>query len=149
MPEVKLLSNGSYHVMLTSAGGGYSRWHDVAVTRWREDATLDNWGAFCYLRDCTDGAVWSTTVQPAVQSPDTCNSSFSGAGLVRFSRRDHAIETRTEIAVSFDDDVELLRVRLTNLSERPRTLTATSLAQIVLASPTAHSSPLSFSTLFF
>ena len=32
-----LLSNGRYTVMLTAAGSGYSRWHDLAVTRWRED----------------------------------------------------------------------------------------------------------------
>ena len=39
VPEVQLLSNGRYHVMVTNAGGGYSRWKDLAVTRWREDAT--------------------------------------------------------------------------------------------------------------
>ena len=46
-PELQLLSNGRYHVMVTNAGGGYSRWHDLAVTRWREDSTCDNWGSFC------------------------------------------------------------------------------------------------------
>ena len=50
-PEVQLLSNGRYHVVVTNAGGGYSRWKDLAVTRWREDTTSDNWGSFCYLRD--------------------------------------------------------------------------------------------------
>src|SRR5206468_1448718 len=52
-PEVQLLSNGSYHVMITNAGGGYSRWKDMAITRWREDGTRDNWGTFCYIRDVT------------------------------------------------------------------------------------------------
>jgi len=47
IPEVQLLSNGRYHVMITNAGGGYSRWKDMAVTRWREDSTCDNWGTFC------------------------------------------------------------------------------------------------------
>src|SRR6202042_3294212 len=50
-PEVQLLSNGRYHVMVTNAGGGYSRWNDTTMTRWREDATRDNWGTFFYLRD--------------------------------------------------------------------------------------------------
>ncbi len=45
-PELQLLSNGRYHVMVTNAGSGYSRWHDLAVTRWREDSTCDNWGSF-------------------------------------------------------------------------------------------------------
>ena len=56
-PEVHLLSNGRYHVMVTAAGGGYSRWSDLAVTRWREDATRDCWGTFCYLRDVDERRV--------------------------------------------------------------------------------------------
>ena len=44
IPEVQLLSNGRYHVMVTNAGGGYSRWNDLAITRWREDGLRDNWG---------------------------------------------------------------------------------------------------------
>ena len=65
-PEVQLLSNGRYHVMVTNAGGGYSRWKDLAVTRWREDATRDAWGSFCYLRDVDSGAFWSTAHQPTL-----------------------------------------------------------------------------------
>ena len=43
-PITHLLSNGRYAVMLTAAGAGYSRWRDIAVTRWREDATRDDCG---------------------------------------------------------------------------------------------------------
>src|SRR5208337_2018115 len=51
MPRTHLLSNGRYSVMVTAAGSGYSRWHDVAITRWREDVTCDGWGAYIFLRD--------------------------------------------------------------------------------------------------
>ena len=54
-PEVQLLSNGRYQVMVTNSGGGYSRWNDITVTRWREDVTRDNWGTFCYIRDVASG----------------------------------------------------------------------------------------------
>ena len=40
-PEVHLLSNGRYHVMVNNAGAGYSRWRDLEVTRWREDPVAD------------------------------------------------------------------------------------------------------------
>ncbi|MEO6434581.1 MAG: glucoamylase family protein, partial [Tepidisphaeraceae bacterium] len=63
-PEVHLLSNGRYHVMVTASGGGYSRWRDLAVTRWREDVTGDPWGSYLVLRDENSGAVWSPTRQP-------------------------------------------------------------------------------------
>jgi cyclic beta-1,2-glucan synthetase len=79
LPEVQLLSNGRYHVMVTNAGGGYSRWKDLAVTRWREDATCDPWGAFCYLRDVTSGAFWSTAYQPTLQCRTTTRRFFPRA----------------------------------------------------------------------
>ena len=63
-PVTHLLSNGRYSVMLTASGSGYSRWRDIAVTRWREDATCDDWGSFVFLRDTQSGAVWSAAAQP-------------------------------------------------------------------------------------
>ena len=54
-PEVALLSNGRYGVMITAAGAGSSTWRDLDVTRWREDATRDCWGQFVYVRDLSDG----------------------------------------------------------------------------------------------
>ena len=68
IPEVHLLSNGNYHVMVTNSGGGYSRWKDLAVTRWREDTTSDNWGTFCYIRDYESGEFWSTAYQPTLET---------------------------------------------------------------------------------
>ena len=58
-PEIALLSNGSYSVMITSAGTGASAWRDLDVTRWREDATRDCWGQFYYVRDLGDDRCWS------------------------------------------------------------------------------------------
>ncbi len=55
MPRTHLLSNGRYSAMLTAAGSGYSRWRDIAITRWREDVTCDGWGAYIFLRDVNGG----------------------------------------------------------------------------------------------
>ncbi len=63
-PVTHLLSNGRYGVMLTAAGGGYSRWDDIAITRWREDATRDDCGAFIHLQDTAGSKVWSATPHP-------------------------------------------------------------------------------------
>ncbi len=109
MPEVQLLSNGRYHVMVTNAGGGYSRWKDIAVTRWREDSTCDNWGTFCYIRDVTSGEFWSTAYQPTLKRPESYEAIFSEA-RAEFRRRDHDFDTHTEIAVSPEDDIELRRI---------------------------------------
>ena len=146
-PEVQLLSNGNYHVMVTSAGGGYSRWKNLAVTRWCEDTTCDNWGAFCYIRDVANGEVWSTTFQPTLQRTNISEVVFS-TGRAAFLRCDHDIETLTEIAVSPEDDVELRRVRITNGSLMRKAFDVTSYAEIVLAPPATDAAHPAFSKLF-
>jgi cellobiose phosphorylase len=147
VPEVQLLSNGRYHVMITNAGGGYSRWKDLAVTRWREDATRDNWGTFCYIRDVINGEFWSTAYQPTQKRPERYEAIFSEA-KVEFRRRDNGINTHTEIAVSPEDDIELRRIRITNRSRRPREIDITSYAEIVLALPAADALHPAFGNLF-
>ena len=147
LPEVHLLSNGRYHVMATHAGGGTSRWHNLAITRWREDATCDGWGTFIYLRDRDTGNYWSTAHQPTLRPADYYEAIFVQA-RAEYRRRDHAIEAHTEISVSPEDDVEIRRVTLTNQSSRTRHIEATSFAEVVLAPLTADLAHRSFSNLF-
>ena len=147
VPEVQLLSNGRYHVMITNSGGGYSRWKDIAVTRWREDGTCDNWGTFCYIRDTASGEFWSTAYQPTLKRPGKYEAIFSEA-RVEFRRRDHEFETHTEIAVSPEDDAEVRRVRIVNRSPARRTIEITSYAEVVLASPAADALHPAFGNLF-
>jgi cyclic beta-1,2-glucan synthetase len=147
VPEVQLLSNGRYHVMVTHAGGGYSRWKDLAVTRWREDGTRDSWGTFCYLRDRESGAVWTTAYHPTLQRVERYEAIFS-VGRAEFRRRDGDFDTHTEIAISPEDDIELRRVRVTNRSSVRRTVEVTSYAEVVLASPAADALHPAFSKLF-
>ncbi|MFZ7125632.1 MAG: GH36-type glycosyl hydrolase domain-containing protein [Desulfobacterales bacterium] len=146
-PEVHLLSNGRYHVMVTNAGGGYSRWKDLAVTRWHEDITRDNWGAFCYIRDVTSGEFWSTACQPTLKRSKHFEAIFS-EGRAEFRSRDHGYDTHTEIAVSLEDDIELRRVRITNRSRTRRALDVTSYAEVVLAPPAGDALHPAFSNLF-
>ena len=147
IPEVQLLSNGRYHVMITNAGGGYSRWNDIAVTRWREDSTCDNWGSFCYIRDVTTGEFWSTAYQPTLKRSENYEAIFSEA-RAEFRCRKNGFDAHTEIAVSPEDDIELRRIHITNRSRTRRTIDVTSYAEVVLASPAADALHPAFSNLF-
>ncbi|HSF46079.1 MAG TPA: hypothetical protein VLA58_08705, partial [Chitinophagaceae bacterium] len=146
-PEVQLLSNGNYHVMVTHAGGGYSRWKNIAVTRWREDVTCDNWGNFCFIRDLEKGNFWSTAHQPAAKHATSYQAVFS-QGRAEFRRMDNDIETHTEIAVSPEDDVEIRRIHITNRSRKKRSIELTSYVEIVLTAPIADVLHPAFSNLF-
>ena len=146
-PEVHLLSNGRYHVAITSAGGGYSRWRDLAVTRWREDATRDSWGTFVYLRDVATGEFWSTAHQPTLHTTEGYEAIFTQA-RAEFRHRHAGLEVHTEISVSPEDDVELRRITITNRSSRTRVIELTSYAEVVLASQAADVAHPAFSNLF-
>lgn len=147
VPEVQLLSNGRYYVMLSNAGGGYSRWRDTTITRWREDGTRDHWGTFCYIRDRDQNEFWSATHQPTLKEATQYEAIFS-QGKVEFRRRDHDIESHTTVIVSPEDDVEVRRIHLTNHSNTKRKLSVTSYGEVVLAAAPADDSHPAFSNLF-
>jgi cyclic beta-1,2-glucan synthetase len=146
-PEIHLLSNGRYHVVISSAGGGYSRWRDLAVTRWREDATRDCWGMFVYLRDVATGEFWSTAYQPTLRATKGYEAIFTQA-RAEFRQRHAGLEIHTEISVSPEDDVELRRITITNPSSVARVIELTSYAEVVLATPAADAAHPAFSNLF-
>lgn len=147
VPKVHLLSNGRYDVMVSAAGGGYSRWNDLAVTRWREDPTCESLGVFCFIGDPATRRGWSTAFQPTLRAGGRYEATFS-PGRAELRRQDDGVTTHTEIAVSPDDDVEIRRIRLTNLSERPRPLVVTAYAEVVLAPGAADELHRAFSNLF-
>ncbi|NII05501.1 cyclic beta 1-2 glucan synthetase [Luteibacter anthropi] len=146
-PAVQLLSNGRYHVMVSSAGGGYSRQNGMAVTRWREDITRDNYGMFCYVRDPESGDVWSTAYQPVKRETERFEAIFAES-RAEFRVRHRGFETHTEIVVSPEDDIELRRTRITNRGRTRRVVELTSYAEVVLAAPNGDTAHPAFSKLF-
>ncbi len=146
-PEVQLLSNGRYTVMLTGAGSGYSRWRDLAITRWREDTTRDDWGAYIFLRDTRSGDVWSAGYQPSGVEPAGYDVRF-GEDRAEFRRRDGTITAVLEIVVSPEDDAEVRRLSVSNTGNRVRDIEITSYAELALAPPAADAAHPTFSKLF-
>lgn len=146
-PQLQLLSNGRYHVMVNSDGGGYSRLGELALTRWRSDPTCDDWGLFCYLRDLDSGELWSGAWQPTLAEPEHYETVFAEE-KVQLRRRDHGIVLETEIVVAREDDAELRRMRIKNLSGRPRRIELTSYTEPVLAVPGQDDTHPAFSKLF-
>lgn len=147
VPKVQLLSNGRYHVMITNSGGGYSHWKDIAVTRWHEDVTCDNWGTFCYIRDLDNNVYWSNTYQPTLKKPDSFEAAYS-QGRADFNIVRNGIDAHTELVVSPEDDIELRRLRITNRSRIRKTIELTSYAEVVMASAASDLMAPAFSNLF-
>ena len=146
-PKTLLLSNGRYGVMVTNAGGGYSRWRDLDITRWRADTTRDASGSFCYIRDVDSERFWSTTYQPVPRESEGYTASLA-IDRAELGWSVEGIDTETEIIVSPEDDAEIRRVTMINRSNRTRHLEITSYLELALAPHSADRQHPAFSKLF-
>ncbi len=147
VPEVHLVSNGRYHLMLTAAGGSRSICNDIALTRWRQDFTRDCWGMFCYVREGDSPKYWSNTHQPVGRRPTRYEATFS-EGRVEYRRRDGGIETMTQVVVSPEDDLEVRHIRIANRSRTARRIQLTTYAEVVLQALAADMAHPAFGNLF-
>lgn len=142
-----VLAQGRYATFLTAAGTGYSAWGSLALTAWTADPTESEGGLFLYLRDLDDGTFWSLGQQPIPQTA-AGDATHCRAGLVEWVRSSNAIETRLEVCIAPDAELELRRITLRNLDDRPRRIELTSYAEVVLNTWAAHAAHPTFSKLF-
>ena len=146
-PWSHMLSNGAISSMVTSSGGGYCRWNDFEISRWRADTTRDCWGPAIYLKDVDSGFGWSAGNYPLRAAIQNYKVHFSPE-KVEIRRRDAGIETILEVVVSPEDDAEIRRLAVVNHSPRPRTIEITSFIELALATHEADRAHPAFSKLF-
>lgn len=128
LPEVQLLSNGRYHLVVDSAGAGASRWEGAGLTRTGAGET----GLALHVRDTVSGATWANVLLPGAPAPDEVEAVLA-EGRASLRRVDHGIEMRTDAVVAPGDDVELRRIRIVNRAPDARTLELTGC--VALAGP--------------
>ncbi|WP_413728522.1 GH36-type glycosyl hydrolase domain-containing protein [Sodalis sp. RH19] len=158
-PVTHLVSNGHYAVMLTVSGGGYSRWGNIAITRWREDVTRDDSRSFIRFRDLRSGKIWSAGLQ--IQGTDSLSErrvrALKGKSFnqvifseddATFIHHDRTLTTTLNVLVSGEDDGEVRRVMLTNSGRRTREVELTSYAEIVLAPANVDTAHPAFAKMF-
>ncbi|HSL25409.1 MAG TPA: glucoamylase family protein, partial [Acidimicrobiia bacterium] len=147
VPLTHLLSNGGFSTVLTAAGSGYSHVRGLAINRWREDATRDNFGSYLFITDGHTGRTWSAGYQPTRVEPDAYQVAFS-EDKVEITRRDGSLATKLTVVVSEEDDAEVRRVSLTNLGAVAREVEVTSYAELVLAPSRVEAAHPAFANLF-
>ncbi|OPX42863.1 N,N'-diacetylchitobiose phosphorylase [Ruminiclostridium hungatei] len=146
VPELHLLTNGSYNVMLTDRGSGSAKCHSLAVYRWYGDYMTSS-GMFVYLRNINSNEFWSTTYNPTNTRPEAYKVIFS-PHKAEYIRREGNIETNTEVLVSTEDDTEIRRVSIHNHSSSRRTIELTSYMEMVLQQSESDTAHPAFSKLF-
>ncbi len=145
-PNIHLLSNGNYNLMITDKGTGYGKLHSMSVYRWINDY-MQSSGAFIYIRNVNSNEFWSTTYNPTNTKPEAYKVIFA-PHKAEFVRREGNIETNTEVIISSEDNTEVRRVSIHNHSTSKRVIELTSYMEVVLTQPEADSAHPAFSKLF-
>ena len=146
-PLVHFLSNGRYGTLITNAGGGFSRWTEMDLTRWRADATRDDWGTWVYLVDQESGELWSIGAQPTATALSQREVHFY-AHRADFQCVVNEIAAIMEVTIPPDDDVEIRRIRVTNQGDRPRRILLCSYGEVILGPQAADWRHPAFNKLF-
>lgn len=146
-PEVCILSNGTFTTVVSGSGGGFSRFAGLAVSRWREDPVLDDWGSYIYIRDVSHDIVWSPSFQPCRVPSSEQRIQFS-LDRAAFMRVDGDVQTSLEVCVSPEWNAEVRRLTLTNSGNETKIMEVTTFTELALAPPIADDAHPAFSKLF-
>ena len=131
VPEIGVLSNGNYTVLLNDRGSGFSRYRNIMVNRYRK-ISADHYGQYLYIRNLKSDKLWCNTYAPLDVLPESYRVSFA-SDKVKFMRVDEGIETLSEITVIKDRYAEIRRITFTNSTNEDTDLELTSYAEVILA----------------
>jgi cyclic beta-1,2-glucan synthetase len=132
-PWTNVIANHRFGFLVTEGGAGYT-WSGNSqlnrLTPWSNDPVSDPPGEVVYLRDEETGEFWSPTPLPV---PSLATTIVRHAqGYTAFERRVHGLWHEMFLFVPLDDPVKLIVLKVKNLGDRPRRLSATFYVEWVL-----------------
>ena len=131
VPEIGVISNGQYTVLLNDRGSGFSRFRDIMLNRYRK-ISADHYGTYLYIRNLRNDRLWTATYSPLDVMPEKYHVSFA-SDKITYQRIDDGIETKTEVTVLKDRSAEIRRYTFTNNTDLDLDLEITSYGEVVLA----------------
>ena len=131
VPEIGVVSNGQYTVLMNDRGSGFSRYRDILINRYRKISS-DHYGTYLYIRDLRSDKIWSATYSPLDIMPESYHVSFASDKL-QYIRVDNGIETKCEVTVLKQRSAEIRRFTFTNNNATDIDLEITSYGEVVLS----------------
>jgi cellobiose phosphorylase len=120
-PWINYLSNGSFHALVSQAGGGFAWWKTpvlMRLTRYRQfHLPLDTPGFYVYIRH-PDGTVWSPTFRPCETPLDAWEACHQG-GRSTFTAEKDGIRATLTLFVPPDYDALVWDLTLTRREGGP------------------------------
>ncbi len=157
IPQVNLLSNGYYRLIISNMGGGYSSWRDIDLTRWQADRVQDSWGTWIYIQNkgsfdnkeesFAQGKIWSAGYQPFSGEKTNLQVTYFAHKAV-FNRVEESITSTMEITICPNDPVEIRLIRLHNTGTKLHQLRLTSYSEVILTKQNVDNQHAAFNKLF-
>ncbi|MDG4884248.1 glucoamylase family protein [Mesorhizobium sp. WSM4884] len=142
-----VMSNGRYSVMVTATGSGYSRFGELAVTRWQPDPSEDRLGSYIFLRDTATGDWWSATAEPKRAENERVQTLFAD-DKASFTKSVGSLRSEVECIVISEGNGEGRRITLYNDGPTDRHIEVTSFAELVLGNEASDNAHPAFSKMF-
>lgn len=131
MPEVSVLSNKKYCVLMNDRGLSFSRYRTLQLNRYRK-ITEQDYGMFMYIKNVNTNKIWSNTYAPINIKPDQYQVVFA-SDKIKYLRKDGLITTKTEIIVTRDHHAEIRKVTFKNDSNDFQVLELTTYTEPILS----------------
>ena len=131
LPEMSVLSNEKYSLIMNDRGNSFSRYRTQQLNRYRK-VTEQDYGIFLLIRDTKTNYIWSNTYAPLNIKPDKYEVVFA-ADKIKFLRRDTSISTKTEIVVCKTHHAEIRKISFKNESDVDKELELTSYTEPILS----------------
>ena len=131
MPEMSVLSNKKYSLIMNDRGNSFSRYRTLQLNRYRKITELD-YGIFLFIKDLKTNYIWSNTYAPMNVKPDKYEIVFA-TDKIKFLRRDAAISTKTEIIVCKDYHAEIRKITFKNEADEDKELELTSYTEPIIS----------------
>lgn len=138
------ITNTDMTARLGDAAGGSLWWHRHLLTRALGGDTDGLGGRSLYLRDVDDGTLWSLDRLVT----DAPRRVVLHQHMVEYHHREHGIALSLLVGIAPGDTIEIRRIALVNETGRPRRLSITSCAEVILAPVQDHERHPAFSRLF-
>ncbi|HPN38332.1 MAG TPA: GH116 family glycosyl hydrolase [Melioribacteraceae bacterium] len=135
-PWVNVISNGSYGLIISQTGGGFS-WNEHSefnrITRWHQDLIKDDWGKYFYFRNNKTGEVFSPLWQPVKTEFDFFECRY-GLGYATFTTEYKGIKIICNVFVPFNETLEIWDFNIENKSNEDLDLSIYTYFEWVLGS---------------
>ncbi|MBR3210501.1 MAG: hypothetical protein IKF71_01005 [Bacilli bacterium] len=131
LPEMSVLSNKKYSLIMNDRGDSFSRYRTTQLNRYRK-VTEQDYGIFLFIKDEKTNKIWSNTYAPMNEKPDKYEIVFA-ADKIKYMRRDGDISTKTEIVVCKAHHAEIRKISFKNESNEDRIIELTTYTEPILS----------------